>query len=280
MNRKNETSIADLKPLLITADTPLTPFLALPRFLIASSELNSTEKILYTMLLDRARMSQSKQDWADEYGNIYIIYPIKQAARDMGRSEMCIKSAMTSLEHCGLIFRQRTRAGLATRIYVKLPHMQSGGKAVSDTERNASPAQTENCPSHGQKSVSDTDGKLSPAQTENCPSHGQKTVSDTDGKLSPSNNKGSNNKRSNNKGSNNERTAYGMYANVMLSDEELSQLQRDVPNYREYIERVSSYMRSSGKRYDDHAATIRSWYMRDNPKGQKRSYECTEDESL
>ena len=77
-----------------------------------------------------------------------------------------------------------------------------------------------------------------------------------------------------------DRTAYGKYQNVFLSADELEQLQKDVPLYREYIEKLSGYMQTSGKRYKDHAATIHSWYIQDHPASAKRSYECKEDESL
>lgn len=77
-----------------------------------------------------------------------------------------------------------------------------------------------------------------------------------------------------------ERTAYGSYQNVFLSVEELISLQKVVPHYQEYIEKLSSYMASSGKQYSNHAATIRSWVLRDHPAPVKRTYECKEDESL
>ena len=41
-----------------------------------------------------------------------------------------------------------------------------------------------------------------------------------------------------------------------------------------------SYMRSSGKQYQDPAATIHSWYTQDHPAPVRRSYECKEHESL
>ena len=71
-----------------------------------------------------------------------------------------------------------------------------------------------------------------------------------------------------------------MNRNVILSRGELEELRRTLPNYEDYIERLSAYMESSGKTYQNHAATIRSWAMRDNPRQQNRNYECREDESL
>lgn len=59
------------------------------------------------------------------------------------------------------------------------------------------------------------------------------------------------------------RHKYGEYKNVLLSDEELSKLQAEIPCWQEMIERLSSYMESSGKKYKNHLATMRNWYRND-----------------
>ena len=56
------------------------------------------------------------------------------------------------------------------------------------------------------------------------------------------------------------RHKYGQYKNVLLSDIELSKLQSEFPdNWEEWIERVSTYCESKGKRYKNYLATIRQW---------------------
>ena len=152
---------------------------------------------------------------------------------------------------CNLIARKRQGAGFPNRIYVKYPP----------------------------EALNQTDRIFSVKQTENCPTDGQKTVSVTDRKLSSSNKEKNNIKRTNSE-SKDDRTAYGSYQNVFLSTEELKALKDEVPHYQEYIEKLSSYMASSGKQYSSHAATIRSWALRDHPAPVKRTYECKEDESL
>lgn len=63
------------------------------------------------------------------------------------------------------------------------------------------------------------------------------------------------------------RHKYGMYENVLLSDSDLEKLQKEYPDdWQERIERLSEYISSSGKRYKDHLATIRSWARRDKEK--------------
>lgn len=60
--------------------------------------------------------------------------------------------------------------------------------------------------------------------------------------------------------------AYGEFGNVLLSDDDLTKLQRKFPDWKERIERLSSYMASKGKRYKNHRATIENWARRDSEK--------------
>ena len=224
----------------LTSETSLPSFLAYPKFLFEMTGLSETAKVVYILLLDRAKVSQTHEGWADEQGLIFIYYPIKDLAETIHKSEMSVKTALSALEKHQLILRKRQGVGNANRIYVKFP----------------------------------VDRNLSVRQTENCPPDGKKTVCHTERKLSGSKIKEKNNleKRMSN--------TYGKFQNVFLSDDDIAFLQRTVPPYREYIERLSAYMQSSGKSYADHAATIRSWYLRDNPPPPARNYESEENESL
>lgn len=63
------------------------------------------------------------------------------------------------------------------------------------------------------------------------------------------------------------RHKYGEYKNVLLSDEDLEKLQNEFPyDYEERIERLSSYIASTGKTYKNHLATIRNWARNEKPK--------------
>ncbi len=73
----------------------------------------------------------------------------------------------------------------------------------------------------------------------------------------------------------------GRYQNVILSDTEQAELQAEFPSlWQQYVERLSEYMASTGKRYQNHAATIRRWISGDKPKVSSPDYSCKEDESL
>ena len=60
------------------------------------------------------------------------------------------------------------------------------------------------------------------------------------------------------------RHKYGMYNNVLLTDEDMEKLQAEFPHdYSDRIERLSEYIASTGKSYKSHLATIRSWAKKD-----------------
>ena len=78
---------------------------------------------------------------------------------------------------------------------------------------------------------------------------------------------------------------YGRYQNVFLTDEELADLQVSFPTvWEQYIEKLSEYMASTGKRYQSHAATIRRWAGEDAKKtvtpSRNRDYSVKEDETV
>ena len=79
--------------------------------------------------------------------------------------------------------------------------------------------------------------------------------------------------------------AYGRYQNVFLTDGELADLQASFPTvWGQYIEKLSGYMASTGKRYQSHAATIRRWAGEDAKKtitpSRNRDYSVKEDETV
>lgn len=186
----------------LSSDSCIPEYMPFPKFLLEMTSLSETAKIIYSVLLDRARLSQKKKTgWADEYGHVFIYYPIKDLAAAVHKCEMTVKSALSALEREQLIHRQHMGLGKANRIYVKLSLPEG---------RNLSVREKENCPSHGKNSVCQTERKLST----------------------------SNNEKSNNNRANRMSKAYGQYQNVFLSDDDILSFRQDIPNYQDYIERL------------------------------------------
>lgn len=222
------------------------PFMAYPRFLL-DCNLSETAKLVYVLLLDRAKLSGKNEGWTDEQGRVFLFFTIEGIAQTIHKSAMTVKKALSALDRAGWITRKRQGIGRPSRIYVMLP-----------------PAMAQN---------------LSTRQTENLLSNGQLSICHMEEKLS-TNQRTEQNKTNTSEGSNDKRTAYGIYRNVFLSNDELAALRVEMPNLEHSIEKLSCYMYANGKQYQDHAATLRMWALRDKPVQSTRTYECEEDESL
>ena len=58
---------------------------------------------------------------------------------------------------------------------------------------------------------------------------------------------------------------------MLLSDEDFEKLKEEFPwDYEERIDRLSSYIASTGKSYKNHLATIRNWARKDADKSVKK----------
>ena len=172
-------------------------------------------------------------------------------AEVLHKSQMTVKTSLSALEKQDLIRRKRQGAGQLNRIYVKFP-----AGAFCQTDGILSPRQTENCPADRQDSFPETDRKLSGNKKERNKNYLSKKESQE--KCSP----------------------YGNFQNVFLSEKELEELKHVVPDWQNYIARLSGYMASTGKQYQNHAATIVSWARQDHPPARQRNYESEEYETL
>ena len=100
--------------------------------------------------------------------------------------------------------------------YIKLPK-----ETIHYTDRFLSLRQTENCPIDRQDSFPDTDRKLSGNKKEIKKNH--LTIRESKEPRSP----------------------YGKFQNVFLSEKELEDIRQTIPDWQDYIERLSGYMAST-----------------------------------
>ena len=70
------------------------------------------------------------------------------------------------------------------------------------------------------------------------------------------------------------RNKYGEYKNVLLSDDDMEKLKSEFPDWKIRIERLSSYMASTGKSYKNHLATIRNWARNDTQNNSNPQNDC------
>lgn len=61
------------------------------------------------------------------------------------------------------------------------------------------------------------------------------------------------------------RHKYGLYSNVLLSDEDVEALQAEFPaDWEKRIDALSTYMETKGAKYKNHLAVIRNWARRES----------------
>lgn len=147
------------------SDTGLPPFLMYPRFLL-ETDLSDTARLVYILLLDRARLSQTNPQWQDETGRVFVFYTITELGRGLGKTSVTVKTALRQLEEAGLILRRSQKQGTPSQIYVAFPEG----------------TRKENCPG---------------TRKENYPGTRKENFQNPVRKLSPNNNK-RNNKKINN----------------------------------------------------------------------------------
>ena len=210
----------------LTVTTPLPQYLPYPRFLL-DTNLSHTAKLLYTLLLDRATLSQ-KNNWMDERGFVYVIFPLSSLSDALRCSTMSIKRALRSLEDADLIERKRSRITVPNSLFVKIPTAQKRSSAWNDFVLSDG---TEMMPSMEQKCSTNQRNKNNLKA-----SHLTRT---TDAHLT-----------------------LGEYRNVFLTEKDYKRLKADFSGLDSLIEQLSAYIQSTGKRYADHAATLRIWAKR------------------
>ena len=141
---------------------------------------------------------------------------------------MSIKRALRSLEDADLIERRRGRITVPNSIFVKVPTVQK-----------CSPAWNDFVPSDGTEMIPSMEQKCSTNQRNKSNLKDSHLIRTTDAHLT-----------------------FGEYQNVFLTAKEYRRLKADFSGLDDLIEQLSAYIQSTGKKYTDHAATLRIWTKR------------------
>ena len=233
----------------LTVTTPLPQYLPYPRFLL-DTDLSHTAKLLYTLLLDRATLSQ-KNNWIDAQGCIYVVYPLSSLAKDLRCSISSITRSFTELENAQLVERVRSGFSKPSRILLKVPYTTQ--KCAVTVSKNAE---------HDCAEMSNMIArKCTPNQRNKNNLKNNHLIKTTAAPLT-----------------------FGEYLNVFLTEKEYKQLNVDFSELDSLIDQLSAYIQSTGKKYADHAATLRIWAKRQKAKQKSTpgipDYTFKEGESL
>lgn len=220
-------------------------FYMLPKVLVMDDlfkGLSSDAKILYSCLLDRNGLS-IKNGWLDSEGRVYIIFTNREVMDALNISNKTAIKIMNELEKIGLIKRKRQGLGKHNLIYVMdfmsafKPECKNYTSEVKDLH------------SRDVESTFQEVNKVHRTNTNYI--NTEKNHTDNNFKQ--------------------EKKLFGTFQNVYLSEEDFEEL-RQTLTYRldNYIERLSSYLKSTGKDYPDHKATILTWYYKDQGQHQEK----------
>ena len=220
-------------------------FLKVPEILVDGEEfkgLSAEAIILYSMLLKRTGMS-FKNKWIDEGGRVFIYFTVEEIMRRRNISKPTAIKTLDELDvkkGIGLIERVRLGLGKPNIIYVKdfMSVFQFKENDLQKSKNLTSEVKDFNLRSK--------ENELQEVQNVNS--------------NYIENNKSKYSKREYSFSKN----GLGTFQNVFLTDEDISDLQIKLnAQLDNYIERLSAYIKSTGKSYKDHKATILSWFYKD-----------------
>ena len=91
-----------------------------PKFLL-ELPLSQNARIIYMLLYDRARISR-KNNWADEDGRVYAVFPIEELSQKTGKCKSSVKKALKELDDAGLLIRKFGGFSKPRHMYVMIPN--------------------------------------------------------------------------------------------------------------------------------------------------------------
>ena len=220
-------------------------FLKVPEILVDGEEfkgLSAEAIILYSMLLKRTGMS-FKNKWIDKEGRVFIYFTVEEIMRRRNISKPTAIKTLDELDSkkgIGLIERVRLGLGKPNIIYVK------DFMSVFQFKENDLQKSTNLTSEVKDFNLRSKENELQEVQNVNS--------------NYIENNKSKYSKREYSFSKN----GLGTFQNVFLTAEDISDLQITLNSQLEnYIERLSAYIKSTGKTYKDHKATILSWFYKD-----------------
>ena len=272
-------------------------FYQAPKFLSQGDfkKLSSDAKWLYTLMLDRNRLS-IKNNWTDSNGDVYIIFQRDQMSEQMGLSRNTITKIVNELKAVALVEEQTQGHNRPNKIYVQAPVFTQDNTFDPDHADEPRVNDMDDCKQNDSYTEPDcindvlqcnqrpgTNIPLQPAKTlgaQNlrtqapniCASRGANFMHQDAQVLTTSNNNFNNNNfnkmsvsNSRHQSDQTEPLAYGEFKTVTLTYTEYTKLTERFPlqTVDDYIQRIDNHQAKSGKVYINHYAAIVDWITTD-----------------
>ena len=234
-------------------------FLKVPEILVEGEEfqgLSAEAILLYAMLLKRAGMSY-KNNWLDKQNRVFIYFTVEEIMRKRHLSKPTAIKLLDELDKrngIGLIERVRVGLGKPNIIYVKDFLSMVQEKSVVQKFKDLT-SEVKNIDLRSKGNELQDVKNLNPNYIDKSNSNNRKReYSFLENGL-------------------------GSFQNVFLQEHDIAELELLLNGQlNNYIERLSAYLKSSGKTYKDHKATILSWFYKDQ--GNRRAIKASNIPSL
>lgn len=92
----------------------------MPRWLFSDpryADMSLEAKVVYTFLLNRFQLSR-RNGWVNDYGEVFVIFPRKELARELRICEQRVTAAFKKLVELNLVWEKRCGRGDANQIYL------------------------------------------------------------------------------------------------------------------------------------------------------------------
>ena len=127
-----------------------------PKFLL-ELPISRNARIIYMLLYDRARISR-KNNWTDEYGRVYAVFPIGELSQRTGKCKSSVKNALKELDDAGLLVRKFGGFSKPRHMHVMIPDkVEISGKVQLQTDIKKADREFKNELSYGQNDNSTKD---------------------------------------------------------------------------------------------------------------------------
>ena len=116
-----EVPVMATRPFYIHQKPPSQSFTRLPNFLFEAPSfcsLSNEAKLLYAMILRRTDLSR-KNRWADDYGKIYLYYPINEVCNLLRCGRQKAVDTLRELQYADLVSIKKQGCGKPNRTYPK-----------------------------------------------------------------------------------------------------------------------------------------------------------------
>ena len=233
-------------------------FIRLPMVLMEDEifkEVSVEAKVLYALMLNRMGLSY-KNGWQDEEGKTYIYYTVNNIKNQFNCSNdkaLKLLDELNTGSGIGLIERKRQGLGKPNRIYVKnfmsvFRNPKAESLEFQESEVQSSEKQNSVIPKNGVQGFRKSESNYIKSSNTEINHTELRKIDLRKGKK-----------------------PYGLFKNVFLSDDDMKTLSRKMGSeLDELIDRLSSYMKSNAREYDDHRATIINWHLNDRRQSHKK----------